>query len=90
MFYFMNCSNCFNVSPTLCWLSGPFHQPTVPTGCSLDSWFNLTEAVAGRVAVAGTVIGTVMEIRFIFLYFLYFLPRITFLYLLFSLGAGTS
>ena len=60
--------------------------PTVPTGCSLDGLFDLIEVVAGTVALAGTVKG----IRFIFLYFLYFLHRFTFLYLFFSLHVSRS
>ena len=50
-----NCLNYFNVA---------FHLPTIPTGCSLDGWFDLIEVVAGTVALVGTVKG-----RFIFFKF---------------------
>ena len=72
-----NGSKYLSVAPTLCWPNGPFHQPTVPTDCSLDGLFNLIEVAA---ALAGTVKG----IRFIFLYFVIFYIDLHF-YICFSL-----
>ena len=65
---------CFMFVRTVCSPNGPFHQPTVPTGYSSVSWFNLIEAVAVTVALGGTAKGR----RFIFLYFSYFLYRLIF------------
>ena len=76
-----NCENYFNVAHTLCWPNGPFQQPAIPLGCSLDGWFDLIVFAVHTVILVGTVKG----IRFILLYFYIFLLRFTFSYLLFSL-----
>ena len=54
--------------------------PIPPTGCLLDGWFDLIEVGAGTIAP----VGTVKEIRFIFLYFLFFYIDLHF-YICFSL-----
>ena len=85
MFYFIflrtvqTILNCSNYAPTLCSPNSPFHQPTVPTGCSSDSSIDLIEVAAVTVAL----VGAAKERRFIFSYFLSFLRIFIFSYLLF-------